>query len=187
MEPGTVTAEQMKMMFFVFWKIKCVFSSSFFSSEELNISPQFRIGFRISLKARIFKNGLWIWQKNILVSNDVKRDKRKSVGEDWCGGKVQRSIKNMCWHHNFDLKAFLLKKIYRTTKLKYKRIKLTVLFAVSMFYEEYIQWVPCCYTLDHWCITMFFELLWLYSQYLVTSALKIEKFSFLVHAPPWYN
>lgn len=34
-------------------------------------------------------------KKNILVSNDVKRDKRKSVGEDWCGGKVQRSIKNM--------------------------------------------------------------------------------------------
>lgn len=28
-----------------------------------------------------------------------------------------------------------------------------------------------------------FELLWLYSQYLVTSALKIENFSFLVQAP----
>lgn len=169
-------------MFFVFHpailKDKMLFFFFFFPSGELNISPRFRIGFRISLKARIFKNGLWIWQKNILVSNDVKRDKRKSVGEDWCGGKVQRSIKNMCWHQNFDLKAFLLKKIYRTTKLKYKCIKLTVLLAVLMFYEEYMKWVLCYYTLYHWCITMFFELLWLKSQYLVTSALKIENFSF---------
>lgn len=28
-------------------------------------------------------------KKTILVSNDVKRDKRKSVGEDWCGGNYK--------------------------------------------------------------------------------------------------
>lgn len=65
MELGTVTAEQMKMMCFVFHPAilknkMCFFFFFFFSSEELNISPRFRIGFRISLKARIFKNGLWI-------------------------------------------------------------------------------------------------------------------------------
>lgn len=63
MEHGAVTAEQMKMMFFVFHPViltdkMCFFF--FFSSGELNISPRFRIGFRISLKARIFKKGLWI-------------------------------------------------------------------------------------------------------------------------------
>lgn len=31
--------------------------------------------------------------KNILVSNDVKRDKRKSVGEDWCGGESTKEPK----------------------------------------------------------------------------------------------